>query len=70
MQWLTENVGTLAVLLIVATVTALAIFSVIRNKKKGGCSCGCGCNGCPMAGKCHSAKAEDTPQKSTNGNQP
>lgn len=28
----------------------LAVMSLRRNKKKGGC---CGCAGCPMAGNCH-----------------
>ena len=66
MQWLIENLGTIAVLLIVAAVSGAATFSIIRNRKKGGCSCGCGCNGCPNAGMCHpnedgpSEKKEET----------
>lgn len=59
MAWLTENLGTVIVLLVVAVISGLATFSIIRNKRKGGCSCGCGCNGCPMSGTCHPEKKED-----------
>ena len=61
MQWLADNIGTLVVLLVVAVISGLATYSLIKNKKKGGCSCGCGCSGCPMASKCHPDKKDQEP---------
>ena len=58
MQWLINNLGTLVVLLIVAVIIGLAVFSVVRKRAKGGCSCGCGCNNCPMSGKCHASSLD------------
>ena len=40
---------------IVVGIVALAIFSIVRDKKKGKCSCG-SCSGCAMNGACHSKK--------------
>ncbi len=51
--WITANLGTIVVLLIVAAVIALAARSIIRQKKQGKSSCGCGCASCPMSGACH-----------------
>ena len=43
--------GTLAVSLVLAAMFALAVRSIYKQKKSGGC--GCGCNGCPSAsGSC------------------
>ena len=70
MQWLADNIGTIIVLLIVAVISGLASYSVIKNKMKGGCSCGCGCTGCPMAGKCHAEKeSQNGPEEKNNGQQ-
>ncbi len=57
LAWLSANIGTIVVVLIVTAVIALAIWSIRRDKKKGAsCSCGCGCEGCAMAGQCHPPK--------------
>ncbi len=51
--WISANIGTIIVVLLVAAVVALAVWSMVRDKRKGKSSCGCGCSGCPMSGKCH-----------------
>ena len=42
--------GNIIVGALVLAIIALAIWGVIRNKKKGG---GCGCAGCDKNGNCH-----------------
>lgn len=53
LSWLIENIGTIAVALVLAAVVALIIIKMYKDKKKGKSSCGSGCAHCPMAGKCH-----------------
>ena len=59
-DWLSANIGTIAVGAIVVAVIALVIVLMVRDKKKGKktCSCGCSCSGCAMAGQCHINKNE------------
>lgn len=55
-QWIAQNIGSIAVFLVVSGIVAAIIANMIRNRRKGkaavSCGCGCGCGGCPMAGKC------------------
>ncbi len=52
--------GTLVVLLIVAALVGLAVFSLVKKRKSGGsCGCGCGCGGCAMADACHGGKKKE-----------
>ena len=48
--------GTAIVLLVLAAVVALIVFSIVRDRKAGKYSCGCKCSCCPMAGQCHKKK--------------
>lgn len=48
--------GTAIVLLVLAAVVALIVFSIVRDRKAGKSSCGCKCRCCPMAGQCHKIK--------------
>ncbi|MBO7302558.1 MAG: FeoB-associated Cys-rich membrane protein [Clostridia bacterium] len=48
-------ISIVAIAVIVAAI-ALAIFSIVRDKKKGKCSCGNSCSSCGMSGACHSKK--------------
>ena len=48
--------GTAIVLLVLAAVVALIVFSIVKDRKAGKCSCGCKCSCCPMAGQCHNMK--------------
>ena len=45
-----------AAIAVIVAVVALAIFSIVRDKKKGKCSCGNSCSSCSMNGACHSKK--------------
>ena len=45
--------GTAIVLLILAAIVFLIVFSMVRDRKAGKCSCGHKCGNCPMAGQCH-----------------
>ena len=49
--WLTDNLGTIVISLILLAVVAAIVFSMIRDKKKGKSSCGCDCAHCGCA--CH-----------------
>jgi LPXTG-motif cell wall-anchored protein len=53
LKFISDNIATIAVLLVLCAIVGLIIFFAVRKKKKkGGCSCGCGCSGCPMKGEC------------------
>ena len=56
MSWLAENAGNLLVGGLVLAAAALAVRSLMKDRKAGKSSCGCGCASCPMSGKCHSEK--------------
>ncbi len=53
LSWITANLGTILVCMIVLAMITLAIAVMVRDKKKGKSACGCGCSSCPMSGKCH-----------------
>ncbi len=53
MNWLTANLGTILIALIVAGLVAAVIINSVRKKKQGQSSCSCGCANCPMKNKCH-----------------
>lgn len=50
--WLSENIGTIAVSLVLVLIVALIIRGMIRDKKQGRSSCGCKCSHCPMGASC------------------
>ncbi len=54
-DFITENLGTIVVALILAVAVAAIIIASYRAKRAGKSSCGDGCSCCPMSGKCHSA---------------
>ena len=56
LTFLSENVGSIAVLAVLLLTVALVVVVLIRKKRRGGCSCGSGCGACPMARKCHERK--------------
>lgn len=53
LAWLSQNLGTIAVLLIVAAILIGIIVKMVKDKRKGNSSCGCGCSNCAMRDKCH-----------------
>ena len=56
--WLRENLGTIAVLLVLAAVLAAIIRYLIREKRSGKGICGGVCQHCAMFGQCHGKKQE------------
>lgn len=58
-EWLTANIGSVIVGLVVLCVVAAVAFKLIRDKKrgKGSCSCGDNCGSCACSGACHGGKA-------------
>jgi hypothetical protein len=44
---------TVLIIAIIIAVIALAVFSIVRDKKKGKCSCGNSSSSCGMNGTCH-----------------
>ena len=64
MTWLSENIGSVCVLLGAVLFIAFLTVSLIRSKKKtssGGCPGGCA--GCAMADKCHAARPDEENEK-------
>ena len=53
LDWITENLSTIVVSLILMLVVAVIIRKLVRDKKKGKSSCGCNCAHCAMAESCH-----------------
>ena len=53
LNWLSQNLPTILVALVVLAVCTLIVVKMIRDKKKGKSSCGCGCEGCAHKGDCH-----------------
>ena len=58
LAWLSKNIATIIICLVLTVIVALIIFSLVKNKKKGKSSCGCNCAHCAMAGSCHSANQQ------------
>ncbi|MCR5279803.1 MAG: FeoB-associated Cys-rich membrane protein [Lachnospiraceae bacterium] len=52
-SFLTNNIGTIIVLVILLLVVLFAVKSIISDKKKGKSSCGGNCAHCAMGGTCH-----------------
>ena len=57
MEFLKNNIGTIAVAAVLIAVLAAIALKIIRDRKNGRSACSCGCSGCPMSEKCHE-KAE------------
>ena len=52
LAWLTANLGTIIVSLILIGIVTAIIVKMAKDKKSGKGSCGCGCEHCAMHGKC------------------
>ena len=53
LSFLQSNLATIITLLVVFALVALALYSIIKNKKAGKSSCGCNCKCCPNAKYCN-----------------
>ena len=58
MQAIFENLGTVAVCLILAVIVTAVILVMRRDKKMGKSSCGNSCGACPMRDSCHAPKKD------------
>lgn len=56
LTWISENIATIIICVILLAVISAVIGKMVRDKKKGKSFCGCGCANCPMSGSCHSKK--------------
>lgn len=56
LTWISGNIATIVICIVLVTVVAAVIVCMVRNKKKGNSSWGCGCANCAMSGSCHSKK--------------
>lgn len=63
LEWLSANIGSIIVVLVLAAIVTAIIVNMIKDKKRGKSSCGGGCAGCAFSGSCHSA-AENPSKKS------
>ncbi|MGN1402709.1 MAG: FeoB-associated Cys-rich membrane protein [Ruminococcus sp.] len=48
------SIGTWIVILILASVVALVVWKLVKDKRNGKSSCGCNCGCCPNSQLCHS----------------
>lgn len=53
LTWISANIGTIIISLVLLAVVGSIIAVMIKDKKKGKSSCGCSCGSCPMGGSCH-----------------
>ena len=60
LNWLRENAGTIAVLLVLLAVIAAIIRYLIREKRSGKGCCGGQCQGCAMHGNCSTQNNPNT----------
>lgn len=53
MSFISENLSTIIITLIIAVIFFSIIVKGIKNRKNGKHSCGCGCSGCAASEFCH-----------------
>ena len=56
LSWLTANIGTVLITLLLIAVVAVIVVKLRKDKKKGVSSCGGNCAHCAMSGACHQKK--------------
>lgn len=56
MEFLSENIATIIVCILLMAVVLLVISKLRKDKKAGKSACGCKCAGCPNASVCHGKK--------------
>lgn len=53
LEFITNNLGTLIVGLILLIIVISIVRSMVKNKKAGKSNCGCGCKDCANSHYCH-----------------
>ncbi len=56
LSWLTANIGTVLITLLLIAIVAVIVVKLRKDKKKGVSSCGGNCAHCAMSGTCHQKK--------------
>lgn len=56
LAWLSANLSTIIISLVLVAVVALIVIGLVKDKKKGKSTCGNNCAHCAMAGSCHGKK--------------
>ena len=51
--WISNNLGTILITLVLILIVAGVIYSIVRDKKKGKSLCGGNCGHCAMGCSCH-----------------
>lgn len=59
LQWLSQNLATIIICMIIIAVVIAIIVKRVKDKKQGKSSCGCGCSGCPMSSACGKSEADN-----------
>lgn len=52
-SWISANIGTILISLVLFAIVIGIILVVRKDKKNGKSSCGGSCGHCPMGGSCH-----------------
>ena len=63
LTWITDNLITILTLALLCALVALAVFSLVRDKKNGKGSCGGKCSSCVLAGECHTVQKTAAPKR-------
>lgn len=53
LSWISENLATIIISLVLIVIVAGIIIGLRKDKKKGKSICGGNCGHCPMSGSCH-----------------
>ncbi len=53
LSWISSNIATILISLVLIAIVAIIIRSIVKDKKKGKSLCGGNCGHCPMGGSCH-----------------
>ena len=53
LHWISANLSTILITLVLIAIVVLIIRSLIRQKKQGKSTCGAGCAHCAMQVQCH-----------------
>ena len=60
LDWIASNYATLIVAAVLAVAVGIAVWRVIRARRRGGRTCSCGCASCAYANECKKPKDTGT----------
>lgn len=63
LAWIQAHIAVILICVALVAVLALAVWSLVRDKKRGRSSCGANCAHCAMAGKCHGGQGDARPEE-------